>query len=43
MRINKYMTLKKLISNNLVEFSKKSKILDKQEEYYHIENWRNKR
>ena len=37
------MTLKALISNNLVEFSKKSKILDKEEEFYHIENWRNKR
>jgi RNA polymerase sigma-32 factor len=37
------MTLKTLISNNLVEFSKKSKILDKQEEFYHIENWRNNR
>ena len=37
------MTIKTLISNNLVEFSKKSKILDKKEEYYHIENWRNKR
>ena len=43
MRINKYMTLKTLISNNLVEFSRKSKILEKQEEFYHIENWRNKR
>jgi len=42
-RIYKYMTLKALISNNLVEFSKKSKILDKEEEFYHIENWRNKR
>ena len=38
-----YMTIKTLVSNNLVEFSKKSKILDKNEEYYHIENWRNKR
>jgi len=37
------MTLKALISNNLVEFSKKSKILDKEEEFYHIENWRNNR
>jgi len=37
------MTLKALISNNLVEFSKKSKILDKKEEFYHIENWRNNR
>tara|TARA_Y100001970_G_scaffold294158_1_gene447673 strand:+ start:5669 stop:6532 length:864 start_codon:yes stop_codon:yes gene_type:complete len=33
------MSLKALISNNLVEFSKKSKILDKEEEFYHIENW----
>ena len=31
------------ISNNLVEFSKKSKLLDKEEEFYHIENWRNRR
>ena len=38
-----YMTIKTLVSNNLIEFSKKSKILDKKEEYYHIENWRNKR
>ena len=37
------MTLKALITNNLVEFSRKSKILDKEEEFYHIENWRNKR
>ena len=43
MRIIKYMTFKSLISNNLVEFSKKAKILDKKEEFYHIENWRNKR
>ena len=37
------MTLKSLITNNLVEFSRKSKMLDKEEEFYHIENWRNKR
>jgi RNA polymerase sigma-32 factor len=37
------MTLKKLITNNLVEFSKKSKILEKKEEFYHIEKWRNNR
>ena len=37
------MTLKTLITNNLVEFSRKSKMLDKEEEFYHIENWRNKR
>ncbi len=37
------MTLKALITNNLVEFSRKSKMLDKEEEFYHIENWRNKR
>ncbi len=34
------MTLKMFGSNNLVEFSKKSKILDKDEEFYHIEKWR---
>ena len=39
MRISYCMSLKALISNNLVEFSKKSKILDKEEEFYHIENW----
>ena len=43
MRIIKYMTIKSLLSNNLVEFSRKSKILEKQEEFFHIENWRNKR
>ena len=37
------MTLKSLITNNLVEFSKKSKILEKKEEFYHIEQWREKR
>ena len=37
------MTIKALITNNLVEFSRKSKILDKEEEFYHIENWRNNR
>ena len=37
------MTIKSLISNNLVEFSKKSKILEKKEEFYHIEQWRDKR
>ena len=31
------------LSNNLVDFSKKSKILEKQEEFYHIEKWRNDR
>ena len=34
------MTFKNFISNNLVEFSKKSKILEKKEEYFHIEKWR---
>ena len=34
---------KSLIANNLVEFSKKSKILEKKEEFYHIEQWREKR
>jgi len=37
------MALKALITNNLVDFSRKSKMLDKEEEFYHIENWRNKR
>ena len=37
------MTLKALIPNNLVELSKKAKILDKEEEFYHIEKWRNER
>jgi len=37
------MTVKSLIANNLVEFSKKSKILEKKEEFYHIEQWREKR
>ena len=33
------MTIKSL-SNNLVDFSKKSKILEKSEEFFHIEKWR---
>ena len=37
------MSFRSLISNNLVEFSKKSKILEKKEEFYHIEQWREKR
>ena len=37
------MTIKSLVTNNLVEFSKKSKILEKKEEFYHIEQWREKR
>ncbi len=37
------MSIKTLISNNLVEFSKKSKILEKEEEFYHIEQWRDHR
>jgi len=37
------MTDKYLFANNLVEFSKKSKILEKKEEFYHIEQWREKR
>ena len=31
------------LSNNLVDFSRKSKILEKNEEFFHIEEWRNKR
>ena len=34
------MGAKNLIFNNLVDFSKKSKILEKEEEFYHIEKWR---
>ena len=34
------MTMKTLLSNNLVNFSKKSKILEKKEEFFHIEEWR---
>ncbi len=37
------MSLKTLLTNNLVDFSKKSKILEKDEEYYHIEKWKNHR
>ena len=33
----------KTLSNNLVDFSRKSKILEKNEEFFHIEEWRNKR
>ena len=35
------MTVKALLSNNLVDFSKKSKILEKKDEFYHIAKWRN--
>ena len=31
---------KNIFSNNLVNFSKKSKILEKKEEFFHIEEWR---
>ena len=34
------MGTKNLVFNNLVDFSKKSKILEKEEEFYHIEKWR---
>ena len=37
------MMVKSLLANNLVEFSKKSKILEKKEEFYHIDQWREKR
>ena len=37
------MIINNLITNNLVEFSKKSKILEKDEEFYHIDRWRNQR
>ncbi len=31
------------LSNNLVDFSRKSKILEKDEEFFHIENWKKNR
>ena len=34
------MHIRSSLSNNLVDFSKKSKILEKNEEFYHIEEWR---
>jgi len=37
------MILRTTLSNNLVDFSRKSKILEKNEEFYHIEKWRKKR
>ncbi len=37
------MKITKSLSNNLVDFSKKSKILEKNEEFFHIERWRKTR
>ena len=37
------MNIKSSLSNNLVDFSRKSKILEKNEEFFHIEEWRNNR
>ena len=37
------MTINSLISNNLVEFSRKPKMLEKDEEFQHIQQWRDKR
>ncbi len=37
------MTLRSSLSNNLIDFSRKSKILEKEEEFFHIENWRENR
>ena len=34
------MNERKLIANNLIDFSKKSKMLEKKEEFFHIEEWR---
>ena len=31
------------LTNNLADFSRKTKILEKDEEFYHIENWKNNR
>ena len=38
-----HMETKSNFFNNLVNFSRKSKILEKDEEFYHIEKWRNER
>ena len=35
------MPIKSMLANNLVDFSRKSKILEKEEEFFHIEKWRN--
>tara|TARA_Y100001970_G_scaffold293700_1_gene442469 strand:+ start:3204 stop:4067 length:864 start_codon:yes stop_codon:yes gene_type:complete len=37
------MKIKNLLANNLVDFSKKAKILEKNEEFYHIEKWKTNR
>lgn len=37
------MSTRSSLSNNLVDFSRKPKILEKKEEFYHIEEWRNNR
>ncbi len=37
------MTLRSSLSNNLIDFSRKFKILEKEEEFFHIENWRENR
>ena len=37
------MNLRTSLPNNLVDFSRKSKILEKNKEFYHIEKWRKKR
>ncbi len=37
------MVLKKFISNNLIELSKKGEILEKSDEFFLINDWRNKR
>ncbi len=37
------MNKKSALSNNLVDFSRKFKILEKSEEFYHIEEWRKNR
>ena len=36
------MNINSSLSNDLVSFSRKSKILEKKEEFFHIEEWRNK-
>jgi hypothetical protein len=37
------MQTRSSLSNNIIDFSKKFKILEKSEEFYHIEEWRKNR
>jgi len=37
------MQTRSSLSNNIIDFSKKFKMLEKSEEFYHIEEWRKNR